>query len=174
MTRVARIAERLGFDSIWLFGHFHTHHTPVLETTLAKMASRVDVLSHGRLDFGIGAGWHEQEFLACGYPYPVTADRLRMLREALQIIHAMSAEPMPRSRGRTTPVSGAINEPKGVQKPHPPVWIGGSGEKVTLKLAARHGHATNFGGHLDDMSRTATSSTWSGRIATMPGGTQIR
>jgi len=185
MSRVAQTAERLGFDSIWLFDHFHTYHEPVLETTfecwtstaalardtsrirlgqmvtcngyrnpalLAKMASTVDVLSHGRLDFGIGAGWYEHEHLAYGYPYPSTADRLRMLREAVQVIRAMWTEPYASFEGTYYRISGAINEPKGVQKPHPPIWVGGSGEKVTLKLAAQYGDATNFGGHLDDMS----------------------
>jgi alkanesulfonate monooxygenase SsuD/methylene tetrahydromethanopterin reductase-like flavin-dependent oxidoreductase (luciferase family) len=116
------------------------------------MASTVDVLSHGRLDFGIGAGWYEHEYRAYGYPYPETpGERLRMLREALQVIHAMWKEPYASFDGAYYKISGAINEPKGVQKPHPPIWIGGSGEKVTLKLAAQYGDATNFGGHLDDM-----------------------
>jgi F420-dependent oxidoreductase-like protein len=185
MSRVARTAESLGFDSIWLFDHFHTYHKAVLETTfecwtstaalardtsrirlgqmvtcnsyrnpalLAKMASTVDVLSHGRLDFGIGAGWYEHEYLAYGYPYPPTADRLRMLREALKVFHAMWSAPYASFEGEFYKISGAINEPKGVQKPHPPIWVGGSGEKVTLKLAAQYGDATNFGGHLDDMA----------------------
>ena len=185
MTRVAQTAERLGFDSVWLFDHFHTYYKPVLETTfecwtstaalardtsririgqmvtcngyrnpalMAKMASTVDVLSHGRLDFGIGAGWYEHEYNAYGYTYPATGDRLRMLREALQVIRAMWTEPYASFEGDHYRISGAINEPKGVQKPHPPIWVGGSGEKVTLKLAAQYGDATNFGGHLDDMS----------------------
>ncbi len=184
MSRVAQAAERLGFDSAWLFDHFHTYHRPVLETTfecwtsmaalardtsrirlgqmvtcngyrnpalLAKMASTVDVMSHGRLDFGIGAGWYEHEYLAYGYPYPPVPERLAMLREALQVITAMWTEPYASFEGVHYRVSGAINEPKGVQRPHPPIWVGGSGEKVTLKLAARYGDATNFGGHLDDM-----------------------
>jgi F420-dependent oxidoreductase-like protein len=185
MTRVVQTAERLGFDSVWLFDHFHTYHKPVLETTfecwtstaalardtsririgqmvtcngyrnpalLAKMASTVDVMSHGRLDFGIGGGWYEHEFNAYGYPYPAVGDRLRMLREALQVITAMWTEPYATFEGSHYRISGAINEPKGVQKPHPPIWVGGSGEKVTLKLAAQYGDATNFSGHLDDMS----------------------
>jgi F420-dependent oxidoreductase-like protein len=185
MSRVAQTAERLGFDSIWLFDHFHTYFKPVLETTfecwtstaalardtsrirlgqmvtcngyrnpalMAKMASTVDVLSHGRLDFGIGAGWYEHEYLAYGYDFPPTPGaRLRLLGEALQIIKAMWTEPYASFEGDHYRISGAINEPKGVQKPHPPIWIGGSGEKVTLRLAAQYGDAINLGGHLDDM-----------------------
>jgi F420-dependent oxidoreductase-like protein len=184
MSRVAQTAERLGFDSIWLFDHFHTYFKPVLETTfecwtstaalardtkrirlgqmvtcnsyrnpalMAKMASTVDVLSHGRLDFGIGAGWYEHEYLAYGYPYPGVGERLRMLGEALQVIRAMWTEPYASFEGTHYKISGAINEPKGVQKPHPPIWIGGSGEKVTLKLAAKYGDAINLGGNLDNM-----------------------
>ena len=184
MVRVARDAERFGFDSAWLFDHFHTYHRPVLETTfeawtstaalaretsririgqmvtcnayrnpalLAKMASTVDVMSAGRLDFGIGAGWYEHEYVAYGYDYPPVAERLAMLDEALQVIHAMWSQPHASFAGRHYRIHGAINEPKGVQKPHPPVWVGGAGEKVTLRLAAGYGDATNFGGHLDDM-----------------------
>ena len=184
MVRVAQTAERLGFDSVWLFDHFHTYHRPVLETTfeawtstaalaretsrirmgqmvtcagyrnpalLAKMASTVDVMSAGRLDFGIGAGWYEHEYFAYGYPFPPVPVRLRMLAESLQVIHAMWSEPYASFEGEFYRIDGAINEPKPVQRPHPPVWVGGAGEKVTLRLAARYGDATNFGGHLDDM-----------------------
>ncbi len=185
MSQVAKAAERLGFDSVWLFDHFHTYHTPVLETTfecwtstaalardtsrirvgqmvtcngyrnpalLAKMASTVDVLSHGRLDFGIGAGWYQHEFEAYGYTFPPVPERLRMLEESLQVIRAMWTEPYALFAGEHYRVAGAINEPKGVQQPHPPIWVGGSGERVTLRLAAQYGDATNFGGHLDDLA----------------------
>jgi F420-dependent oxidoreductase-like protein len=184
MSQVAKTAERLGFDSVWLFDHFHTYHRPVLETTfecwtstaalardtsrirvgqmvtcngyrnpalLAKMASTVDVLSHGRLDFGIGAGWYQHEFDAYGYTFPPVAERLRMLEESLQVIRAMWTEPYASFAGEHYRIAGAINEPKGVQQPHPPIWVGGSGERVTLRLAAQYGDATNFGGHLDDL-----------------------
>ena len=184
MSRVAQAAERLGFDSIWLFDHFHTYFRPVLETTfeawtstaalardtsrirvgqmvtcnsyrnpalLAKMASTVDVLSHGRLNFGIGAGWYEHEYDAYGYPFPPLPDRLRMLGEALQVIRAMWSEPYASFEGSYYRIRGAINEPKAVQLPHPPIWVGGAGERVTLRLAATYGDATNFGGHLDDL-----------------------
>ncbi|MDQ3704370.1 MAG: LLM class F420-dependent oxidoreductase [Chloroflexota bacterium] len=179
MTRVAKEAEQLGFDSVWLYDHFHTVPSPELETTfecwistaalardtsnirigqmvscngyrnpalLAKMASTVDVLSHGRLDFGIGAGWYEHEYLAYGYPYPEAPERLRMLGEALQIFHAMWKEDYATFEGKHYQIKGAINEPKGVQQPHIPIWVGGGGEKVTLKLVARYADACNVGG----------------------------
>ncbi len=176
MTLFAQELERLQYDSVWLYDHFHTVPTQELETTfecwistaalardtstirigqmvtcnnyrnpalLAKMASTVDVLSHGRLDFGIGAGWYEEEYKAFGYDFPDGPERLRMLDEALQVIHAMWRDQYATFEGKYYQVRGAINEPKGVQKPHIPIWVGGSGERVTLKLVARHGDACN-------------------------------
>lgn len=186
MTRVGVEAERLGYDSIWLYDHFHTVPTPELETTfecwtstatlardtsririgqmvtcngyrnpayLAKVASTVDVASHGRLDFGIGAGWYEHEYNAYGYPYPDGPERLRMLGEALQLIHALWKDDYATFEGKYYQVRGAINEPKGVQKPHIPIWVGGGGEKVTLKLVARYADACNIGGTNPDVYR---------------------
>ena len=111
---------------------------------LAKMASCIDVMSRGRLILGIGAGWYQHEYEAYGYQYPDTPERLRMLRESLQVIKAMWTEEQATFDGRYYHVGGAINEPKPVQKPHPPIWIGGGGEKVTLKLVAQYGDACNF------------------------------
>jgi len=111
---------------------------------LAKMASCIDVMSHGRLILGIGAGWYEHEYDAYGYAYPETPERLRMLRESLQVIKAMWTQDEASFDGSHYQVRGAINEPKPVQKPHPPIWIGGAGEKVTLKLVAQYGDACNF------------------------------
>ena len=111
---------------------------------LAKMASCIDVMSRGRLILGIGAGWYQHEYEAYGYQYPDTPERLRMLRESLQVIKAMWTEEHATFDGRYYHVRGAINEPKPVQKPHPPIWIGGGGEKVTLKLVAQYGDACNF------------------------------
>lgn len=112
---------------------------------LAKMASTVDVLSHGRLDFGIGAGWYEQEYRAYGYDFPDGPTRLRKLRDAVQIIHAMWSENEATFEGKYAQVHGAINQPKGVQKPHIPMLIGGAGEQVTLKLVAQYADACNIG-----------------------------
>lgn len=112
---------------------------------LAKMASTVDVLSHGRLNFGIGAGWDEREYRAYGYDYPDAPERLRTLREAVQVIRAMWMQEEATFEGKYYQVRGAINQPKGVQQPHIPLLIGGSGEKVTLKLVAQYGDACNVG-----------------------------
>jgi len=116
---------------------------------LAKMASSIDVMSHGRLILGIGAGWYEHEYEAFGYPYPDTPERLRMLRESLQVIKAMWTLGDASFDGRYYHLRGAINEPKPVQKPHPPIWIGGGGEKVTLKLVAQYGDACNLRADVD-------------------------
>jgi len=111
----------------------------------AKIASTIDVASNGRLNAGIGAGWYEHEWRAYGYGFPDAPERLRMLREACQVIHAMWTDDFATFGGQRYQINGAINEPKGVQKPHPPLWIGGGGEKVTLKLVAQYGDACNVG-----------------------------
>lgn len=118
-------------------------------TLLAKMASTVDVLSHGRLNFGIGAGGLEHEYRAYGYDYLDTPDRLRQLREAVQVILAMWTQEEADFEGKYYQVRGAINQPKGVQKPHIPLLIGGGGEQVTLKLVAQYGDACNVSGSLE-------------------------
>jgi F420-dependent oxidoreductase-like protein len=120
---------------------------------LAKMASTVDVLSHGRLNFGIGAGWYEHEYRAFGYDYPDAPERLRYLREAVQVILAMWTQEEAAFEGKYYQVRGAINQPKGVQKPHIPLLIGGGGEQVTLKLVAQYGDACNIGGDLPTIQR---------------------
>jgi F420-dependent oxidoreductase-like protein len=115
---------------------------------LAKMASTVDALSQGRLEFGIGAGWYEEEYLAYGYPFPGTHERLERLREAVEIILAMWTQPEASFEGTYYQVRGAINQPKGVQQPHIPLLIGGGGEKVTLRLVAQYANACNVGGDI--------------------------
>jgi F420-dependent oxidoreductase-like protein len=111
---------------------------------LAKMASTVDILSHGRLYFGLGAGWYEHEWRAYGYGFPETRDRMRAFREACQIITKMWTEEEPTFQGEYYSIDQPINQPKGVRKPHPSFWIGGSGEQVTLKMVARYGDACNI------------------------------
>jgi F420-dependent oxidoreductase-like protein len=111
----------------------------------AKIASTVDVASHGRLDAGLGAGWYKHEWEAYGYEFPETPKRMQRFKEAVQIVHTMWTEEKPVFKGKHYQIDGPINEPKGAQKPHIPFWIAGGGEKVTLKLVAQYGDACNIG-----------------------------
>jgi F420-dependent oxidoreductase-like protein len=113
----------------------------------AKIASTVDVASHGRLLAGIGAGWYEHEWKAYGYPWVDTPVRMGMFREAVQIVHKMWTEVRPAFAGKYYSIDGAINEPKSAKPGRKiPLWIGGGGEQVTLKLVAQYGDACNVGG----------------------------
>ncbi|MCC6313530.1 MAG: TIGR03560 family F420-dependent LLM class oxidoreductase [Thermomicrobiales bacterium] len=110
----------------------------------AKMASTLDAASGGREIAGIGAGWAEHEFHAYGYAFPDTPQRMRAFREAVELIHRMWTESYPTFAGRAYTIDGAINEPKGAHGP-PPLWIGGDGERVTLRLVAQYGDGCNVG-----------------------------
>jgi len=113
---------------------------------LAKVASNVDVISGGRLEFAIGAGWYEQEFNAYGYEFPKASVRIGRLRETVEIIKAMWTADTATYQGKYYRVDGAINQPKSAQDPHPPIWIAGGGEKLTLRLVAEHADYANFHG----------------------------
>ena len=113
---------------------------------LAKISSTLDVMSNGRLLFGLGAGWYEHEWRAYGYGFPEVPERMRMFREACEIVHRMWTEDDVVFDGEFYQIDKPINEPKGASNPHPPFWIGGGGEKVTLRLVARWGDACNVGG----------------------------
>jgi F420-dependent oxidoreductase-like protein len=112
----------------------------------AKIASTVDVASHGRLYAGIGAGWYEHEWKAYGYRWTDVPERMSEFREAVQVITKMWTEDEPVFAGRHYSIDKPINEPRGVRRPHPSFWIGGGGEKVTLKLVAQYADAANIGG----------------------------
>lgn len=101
----------------------------------AKIASTMDVASHERLNAGIGAGWYEHEWRAYGYGFPELEERMGMFKEACEIIHRMWTEDYPVFRGEYYTIDRPINEPKGVQKPHPPLWIGGS-DSIARRSAA--------------------------------------
>ena len=111
---------------------------------LTKVASTIDVMSGGRLEFAIGAGWYDQEYKAYGYEYPTAGVRLKMLEEALQIYIAMNTEDKATFKGEYYAIENAINQPKPLQKPYPPLWVCGGGEKVTLKLLAKYGDYGNW------------------------------
>jgi len=110
---------------------------------LANMAATLDHVSGGRLEFGIGAAWFEQEHAAYGISYPSIGTRMSMLDESLRIIKAMWTENAPSFEGKHYHVKDALCEPKPLQKPHPPILIGGGGEKKTLRLVARHAQMWN-------------------------------
>jgi len=111
---------------------------------LTKVASTIDSMSGGRLEFAIGAGWYDQEYKAYGYEYPSAGVRLKMLEEALQIYIAMNTEDKASFEGEYYSITNAINQPKPLQKPYPPLWVCGGGEKVTLKLLAKYGDYGNW------------------------------
>jgi F420-dependent oxidoreductase-like protein len=126
------------------------YRNPALQ---AKMASTLDVISHGRLNFGIGAGWYEDEYHAFGYDFPSGPERLRQLDEALKIILSMWTQPTTTFDGTYYRTKNVVNEPTGVQTPHIPLMIAGGGEKVTLKLVAQYGDMCNVQEPPDEVAR---------------------
>ena len=178
---VARRAEELGYDHLWVYDHVETvprrEPTHVFEawtvmtalaclTTrprlgqlvtcaayrpaglLAKQAACVDVISGGRLLFGIGAGWYDAEYQAYGWPFPSPRERLRILDETVQAVRLLWTEERATFAGSHVHLDGALCDPKPLQQ-LPPVWIGGGGERVTLRIAARLADATNWQVGLD-------------------------
>jgi F420-dependent oxidoreductase-like protein len=181
-TEVARQAEQLGFESIWLFDHFHTVPRPTDEITFesftslsalaaltnrvrighivictafrnpaltAKMISTMDTISGGRMELGIGAGWKQDEWLAYGYGFPETRERLARLGDDLEVIVRLLAgdkHTHATYEGKYSSVRDAINVPKPIQKPRVPIMVGGNGPNVTWRLAARHAEELNLDG----------------------------
>jgi F420-dependent oxidoreductase-like protein len=178
MTDVALSIEASGFESLWVYDHFHTVPHPTQEATyeawtlmaslaavtdtvrlgqmctcntyrppsyLAKVAASIDVISGGRLEMGIGAGWYEHEHDGYGYPFLEPGPRIRMLQEGVEIMKAMWTEDVVHYDGRHYRLQGAICQPKPLQTPHIPLWVAGGGEQLTLRVAARHAQYTNFG-----------------------------
>ncbi len=111
---------------------------------LAKMAATLDAISNGRLVFGIGAGWYQPEYEAYGYEFPSNRERIQRLSEAVKIIKKMWSEERPTYHGKYHQIDQALSHPKPIQKPHPPIWIGGSGEKLLLRVVAEEADACNF------------------------------
>lgn len=113
-----------------------------LPSVVAKMAATLDVISEGRLDLGLGAGWFESEYAAYGIPFPRTPVRIAQLDEALEVIRRMWTQPSPAFRGVHYTIDGALCDPPPVQRPHPPLWVGGEGDKVH-RVAARAADGIN-------------------------------
>ena len=179
---VAQQSEQLGFESIWLFDHFHTIPRPTDEITFesftslsalaavtgrvrlghivictafrnpaltAKMISTMDTISGGRMELGIGAGWKRDEWLAYGYGFPETPERLARLGDDLGVITAMldgDKHQHATFEGRYATVRDARNVPKPIQRPRVPIMVGGNGPNVTWRLAARHADELNLDG----------------------------
>jgi len=110
---------------------------------LANVASTIDHISCGRFNFGIGAGWKEIEYRAYGYQFPRPIVRIRQLEETVEIAKRMWTEDRATFQGRYYHVEDALCFPKPVQKPHIPIWIGGTGN-YTLRVAAKYADAVNF------------------------------
>jgi F420-dependent oxidoreductase-like protein len=169
-------AEALGFESLWVFDHFHTVPQPTDEITFesftvlsalamstervrlghmvictgfrnpaltAKMAATIDVISGGRFELGIGAGWKEEEWRAYGYGFPTLGERMAALGDHLEVIRSMLGPGRATFDGRYAHVRGAINVPKGLQS-HIPVIVGGNGERVTAGYAIRYADELNY------------------------------
>jgi len=111
---------------------------------LAKVAATTDIISGGRVQMGIGAGWYEHEWLAYGYGFPSARERLARLDEGVQIMRDAWRDGRVTFEGRHYHVNGAIVQPKPMQDGGIPLWIAGGGEKVTLRIAAKFAQYTNF------------------------------
>jgi alkanesulfonate monooxygenase SsuD/methylene tetrahydromethanopterin reductase-like flavin-dependent oxidoreductase (luciferase family) len=104
------------------------------------------VVSDGRLEWGIGAGWDEGELRAYGFDFPPPRERIDRLDEAVRIVRAMWTEPDATFDGRYYRIAGAQCDPKPLQQPHPPIWIGGAGEQRMLRVVAEQADCSNFSG----------------------------
>jgi F420-dependent oxidoreductase-like protein len=116
---------------------------------LAKAVSTLDVLSGGRAMLGIGAAWNEEEARGLGFPFPPLAERFERLEETLQIILQMWSDDDGPYHGHHYHLERTLNSPQPLQRPHPPILIGGSGERKTLRLVAQYADACNLFGTAD-------------------------
>jgi len=117
---------------------------------LAKIVTTLDVLSEGRAYLGIGAAWNEEESIALGFDFPPLKERFERLEEALQIISQMWKGDEKPFKGKHYTLGRPMNHPQVMTKPHPPILIGGGGEKKTLRLVAQYADACNLFGQIGD------------------------
>jgi F420-dependent oxidoreductase-like protein len=132
LSALAALVPRMRIGTIVLG---NTYRSPAL---VAKMSAQVDIISGGRLLLGLGAGWQESEHEAYGIPFYTTRERLQRLDEACQMILSLWTQPKSNFNGRYYRLTDAPLDPKPLQKPHPELMIGGGGERVTLRIVARH------------------------------------
>ena len=140
LTALAQATERLRLGT--LVTGIHYRHPAVL----ANMAAALDIVSGGRLELGIGAGWNEEESGAYGIELGTIKERFDRFEEACQVLIGLLSQETTDFDGRYYQLKAARNEPKGPQRPHPPICIGGSGEKRTLRITAHYAQHWNFAG----------------------------
>jgi F420-dependent oxidoreductase-like protein len=147
---LAALAARTKHLRLGIMVTGNTYRHPAV---LAKMAATIDIISQGRLDFGIGAGWNELEHNAYGIPLYAPGERIRRMGEACEVIRLLWTEDAANFDGKYYQLKDAYCNPKPVQKPYPPFVIGGSGEKLTLRYVAQYAAIWNFsGGSVDDFN----------------------
>jgi F420-dependent oxidoreductase-like protein len=142
-TLLAAFAAQTNRIRVGLMVTGNTYRHPAV---LAHMAATVDVVSNGRLDLGLGAGWNEYEHASMGIPLYQPGERIKRFGEACEIIKRLFTQHLTDFDGRYYQLKAARCEPKPVQKPYPPFVIGGSGEQLTLKIVARYADVWNFAG----------------------------
>ena len=125
------------------FGVLVTCNSYRFPSLLAKIAATVDVISGGRLQFGIGVGWYKEEYDSYGIPFPDAKTRIEQLAEAMELMKIVWTQEKANFQGKYYTVRDLVSFPKPLQKPHPPIWIGGKGEKL-LKVVAQHANYVNF------------------------------
>jgi F420-dependent oxidoreductase-like protein len=126
-------------------------------TNLAKIATTVDAISKGRVEIGLGAGWWEEEHRTHGFPFPPNGERMEMLEEQLEIIHGLLSEPTFSFESRHYALENCAFLPKAVQRPHPPIIVGGNGGPRLSRLVARWADEFNtVGGTPDDVRERYT------------------
>jgi F420-dependent oxidoreductase-like protein len=153
MTLLAAMAEATSRVRIGLMVAGNTYRHPGV---LAKMATTIDHLSGGRLEFGLGASGAEVEHTMLGIPFYTAGERIRRLGEALTVCRKLWTEERASFEGRYYTLTDAIANPKPLQRPHPPIWVGGAGEELTLRVVAEHADVWNVIGSVEQVLRKAS------------------
>ena len=137
LSSLATLTKRIRLGAILV----NMHRLPSIT---AKMLSTLDIISKGRIEFGLSAGWYENEIRSYGLPFPKASTRLEMLEEGVIIIKRMLTQNQASFEGKHYTIKDAKCSPKPIQKPYPPIWIGGGGKK-TLQLVAKYADGWNYG-----------------------------
>ena len=147
-TALSALAARTSRVTLGTMVSGVTYRNPAL---LAKTVTTLDVVSHGRAVLGLGAAWNESEHAGFGFDFPPIGERLDRLEEALTICRLMFTEERPTFEGRYYRIERALNHPRPIQPGGPRILVGGSGERRTLRIAARHADMTNWFGNLEEL-----------------------